>query len=78
MAAGRRLPVPPIVLSLPGPELANGRVRERVRRGGHHVPNEVVRGTLPRRSPTLNVIAQAVAPLRMSGDLIAPLSHDFH
>ena len=32
-----------IFLSLPGPELAIARVRERVRRGGHHVPDEVVR-----------------------------------
>lgn len=32
-----------IFLSLPSPELAIARVRERVQRGGHHVPEEVVR-----------------------------------
>ncbi len=41
-------------------------------------PFLAVRGTLQRRGPTVNVIAQAVAPLRVPGDLIAPLSHDFH
>ena len=32
-----------IFLSLPNPELAVARVAERVREGGHHVPEEVVR-----------------------------------
>jgi predicted ABC-type ATPase len=32
-----------VFLSLPGPDLAIARVAERVRRGGHHVPNDVVR-----------------------------------
>ena len=32
-----------IFLSLPSPELAIARVRERVQRGGHHVPDEIVR-----------------------------------
>ncbi|MBI1796538.1 MAG: zeta toxin family protein [Candidatus Eisenbacteria bacterium] len=32
-----------IFLSLPAPELAIARVLERVRRGGHHVPDDVVR-----------------------------------
>ncbi|HZQ34805.1 MAG TPA: zeta toxin family protein [Dehalococcoidia bacterium] len=32
-----------IFLSLPSPELAIARVQERVRRGGHHVPDAVVR-----------------------------------
>jgi predicted ABC-type ATPase len=32
-----------IFLSLPSPDLAIGRVAERVRQGGHPVPNEVVR-----------------------------------
>src|SRR5579859_2573799 len=32
-----------IFLSLPSPELAIARVQERVNRGGHHVPDEIVR-----------------------------------
>lgn len=32
-----------VFLSLPSPELAIARVADRVRRGGHHVPDEVVR-----------------------------------
>jgi predicted ABC-type ATPase len=32
-----------VFLSLPSPELAIARVADRVRRGGHHVPDEVIR-----------------------------------
>jgi error-prone DNA polymerase len=36
-----------------------------------------VEGTLQRRGATVNVIARAVAPLRVPRDLAAPASHDF-